>query len=865
MGTTLTGTVLGARILAALLIAAPAFAGAACADVSVVNTEVGPAPTLLSIEPATGPTAGGTPVVLLGRDFDEKATVRFGGKLATDVKWVDAQTLNAVTPPGTGVVSVSVENENQRVDTLEESFTYEGASGGCAVIAGAPDLGASDIPVTGELHLTYSAPINAASLGDAVQLRHLGTNETVPVQVLVSADTGAEIIVRPQHSLRFWSSYAVLTTAGVQAADGSSCAPAALAFATLAPTALPRPLRAAQLTGIALKGDTILGASETYRGLQLFDTTAPEGAKLTSDVPTSFGPRTVVVHGDRAYVPSVFEGVQIFDVTDPTAPKWLGHGGTPGRAVDVAVLEKNSKTYLIVADTEGGARVLDATNPTSVTEIGPLDLGGGKRNVSSVDVDGDRIAIAEDTRFRILDLPDPSNLSTQVLHATVNINFLVSDVLLSEGRLYIGRSTFGVASYDLATPAAPVLLSQADDPDGPCPSACKHIASRLVKDGSELFVAYARGGVMAYSIDAKGLLTPGKVYQVEGDVRSVAVSPTRVFAGGEEGLVVFDRTGDGTKPLWFDANGHGRARTVFVHDDHAYVGALLRGVQTFSLADPESPQLVDRDDTPASLTADDAAFGVAAEDGVLAVGDGRAGVTLFDLKDPANPVLGGTYDTTDAVRSIASAGHIVYACNDNAGLVTVDAADPANPLLLGEVAFDDIEGFDACRDVTPAGDLAYVGRLNGLGVLDVADPSAPAWLTLVPMPGNEGVTGVRKLGAHLLVTTGRFDYEGEENNTSRLHVFSLATPASPALIWSSPPLERASGIAIAGDIAFIPAGNFGVKVYDLSDITAPVYEGSIPTPGTAAFAAVGKDVVYVVQGAGGLQALHTGPLPQPKP
>src|SRR5262245_12639413 len=146
----------GVRLLFALPLALVAANG--CADVSVIGDE-GTVPDISSIEPSTGPSEGGTPVVITGKLFEKGAKVRFGGELAPKVKWVDENTLSAVTPPGLGSVSVTVENPGHVVDTLEHAFTYEGVASGCAVVSTTPDIGAADVPVVGELRLKFSAAL----------------------------------------------------------------------------------------------------------------------------------------------------------------------------------------------------------------------------------------------------------------------------------------------------------------------------------------------------------------------------------------------------------------------------------------------------------------------------------------------------------------------------------------------------------------------------------------------------------------------------------------------------------------------------------------------------------------------------------
>ena len=84
-------------------------------------------PTLTSVSPASGPTAGGTTVTLTGTDFLAGATVSFGGVLATSatIPLGNSTTITAVTPPHAGgAVDVVVTNPNGRLATLVGGYTY---------------------------------------------------------------------------------------------------------------------------------------------------------------------------------------------------------------------------------------------------------------------------------------------------------------------------------------------------------------------------------------------------------------------------------------------------------------------------------------------------------------------------------------------------------------------------------------------------------------------------------------------------------------------------------------------------------------------------------------------------------------------
>jgi hypothetical protein len=105
-------------------------------------------PNLLDLEPASGDADGGEMVTIRGAGFGPESQVVFGvdpsdgsgGAFATSVTWIDETTLEVLTPPGGGLVSVMVSNPSTgQADVLEAAYTYEAVAdsggGGCAGIA----------------------------------------------------------------------------------------------------------------------------------------------------------------------------------------------------------------------------------------------------------------------------------------------------------------------------------------------------------------------------------------------------------------------------------------------------------------------------------------------------------------------------------------------------------------------------------------------------------------------------------------------------------------------------------------------------------------------------------------------------------
>ena len=95
------------------------------------------APTISSISPNSGPTAGGTAVTITGTNFAAGATVTIGGAAAT-VSSVAATSIAATTPPGTaGAANVVVTNPNGGgTATLTGGFTYSAPTTGNGNITG---------------------------------------------------------------------------------------------------------------------------------------------------------------------------------------------------------------------------------------------------------------------------------------------------------------------------------------------------------------------------------------------------------------------------------------------------------------------------------------------------------------------------------------------------------------------------------------------------------------------------------------------------------------------------------------------------------------------------------------------------------
>ncbi|MUG88559.1 VWA domain-containing protein [Paenibacillus timonensis] len=85
-----------------------------------------PAPVVTSVNPAFGHPNGGNTVIINGENFVDGATVTFGAKAATAVKYVDSGKLEVIAPAGPqGTVVVTVTNPDKQTATGDYKYQTE--------------------------------------------------------------------------------------------------------------------------------------------------------------------------------------------------------------------------------------------------------------------------------------------------------------------------------------------------------------------------------------------------------------------------------------------------------------------------------------------------------------------------------------------------------------------------------------------------------------------------------------------------------------------------------------------------------------------------------------------------------------------
>ncbi|MBE2285889.1 MAG: IPT/TIG domain-containing protein [Prosthecobacter sp.] len=109
------------------------------------------APTVTSIAPTSGPTAGGTSVTITGTDFTWVLGVTIGGVAAMNITEVNPTTITATTPAGTAGTASVVVNTAFGSSSANSLFTYVAPAPTVTAIspASGPTSGGTSVTITG--------------------------------------------------------------------------------------------------------------------------------------------------------------------------------------------------------------------------------------------------------------------------------------------------------------------------------------------------------------------------------------------------------------------------------------------------------------------------------------------------------------------------------------------------------------------------------------------------------------------------------------------------------------------------------------------------------------------------------------------
>jgi hypothetical protein len=205
--------------------------------------------------------------------------------------------------------------------------------------------------------------------------------------------------------------------------------------------------------------------------------------------------------------------------------------------------------------------------------------------------------------------------------------------------------------------------------------------------------------------------------------------------------------------------------------------------------------------------------------------------------ESAAPVTTGT---GGSMARFTIAGDYLYTVS-NTDLNVFDIRQTANPTSTGKVRL----GF-GIETIFPYNNHLFIGSQTGMEIYSLATPASPEHVSSYPHVQSCDPVVVQGNFAYVTLRDGAPCRNGE----NLLDIVDISNPRFPRSV-NAFPLQNPHGLGIDRDRLFITEGDFGLKVFDVTEPTEPSLLQFIPDirtydviPRNKLLLVVGKDGLY---------------------
>ncbi len=539
----------------------------------------------------------------------------------------------------------------------------------------------------------------------------------------------------------------------------------------------------------------------------------------------------VQVVGNYAYCAFKY-GIVILDISDRTAPQFLGQCPLTGEGKEIAVWGN----YAYLAEGNGGLKVVDIYDPQNPVRIAEINRAG---YVEDVATDGQYLYMAcgesfyDGDNILIVDIADPTQPNV-VGHCFVSSEATGISV---QGAYAYATSDAGLSVIAIRPPESPHIVAtlgfQQDFPYGLCVS------------GNYAYVASYLTNLRIINISNPALPSiTGSIdlYDVSWDV---AVSGQYAYlASGYQGLYVVN-VANASAPVLVDSlDTADLCWGLFVDDNYAYLADRNNGFLAVNITNPHIPVvsgtyasawypnsiqisgqyafIADAYDCLWVVDIDDlleprlayryncgaSIYTMALSDTLIFAACGYQGFRAYDISDPINPSQIGSYSGVYAL-DLAVSGRYAYVSDATSRRLAVfDIANPRNLHIDGQLALS-----ISVRGICLLGNTLAINDLYDIKTIDISDPIHPALLgtyNVNSIPNDMAAFGWR----YILVL-----------GNSAVTILDIADPANPELVTTIQLNSFSEKFCVTGNLVYICTDEY-MAVYDISNPRAPVSRGT---------------------------------------
>jgi hypothetical protein len=264
-------------------------------------------------------------------------------------------------------------------------------------------------------------------------------------------------------------------------------------------------------------------------------------------------------------------------------------------------------------------------------------------------------------------------------------------------------------------------------------------------------------------------------------------------------------------------------RRTQVFGSHVFVTHNLDGLLIFDVSNPQQPTLCGTYTDVISLYDIDILGSLAYLSGDM--------FQIVDISAPCSPTL--VYSSDLHPWKVAISGTRLYVGTAYDGVSILDVSDPTHPMLLGSYVPPIWPNtFLRLESLAIVGTRMYMGtEQNGLLIVDVSNPAAPTLLGRYQT--RTSVMSVRVVGSRAYVGAGDLD------------IVDVGNPATPVLIGRYSSLLEIDDLRVVGSVAYLAASWADLQIVDISQPSAPKLAGAFITLKGASNIKVQGSLAYI--------------------
>jgi len=334
-------------------------------------------------------------------------------------------------------------------------------------------------------------------------------------------------------------------------------------------------------------------------------------------------------------------------------------------------------------------------------------------------------------------------------------------------------------------------------------------------------------GIEIYSIEDPGNPQIVSSFLTKGLANGVALNLPFVYVGDVYGFSVWDVT-DLQNPIrrsgFTSDSSTGYQERLYYRDGLVFIAAYSSGIQIIDVSDPDHPIVVAHTPTHAY------AWDLVLSDQAAYVMDFFS-MSIVDIRRPRFPVMRNNIDAMFSSGAAIQDSRLYLGYVD--GLRIMDIADPFNPIDISDMG---PTGNGTAETVSIKGDFVFVGHGGYIEIYDASDPADPIQISYFYPPGHP-----RKL-----IASGDYLYTVLDDNG--FLVTDISNPYNPVTVQhiNTGVGGTRNDVTVDENYVYLSDWNRGLVIYEQSTPGNLVELANYSVPGSLRDFLFIEDTAYLV-------------------